>query len=57
MDGMTMVFKAGDPAMLKDVKAGHKVKFTADRVTIATARSQITRLDPIGITSRLQKAK
>jgi Cu(I)/Ag(I) efflux system protein CusF len=32
MDGMTMVFKAADPAMLKTVKAGDKVKFTADRV-------------------------
>ncbi|MDF2119258.1 copper-binding protein [Roseiarcaceae bacterium H3SJ34-1] len=29
---MTMVFKAGDPAMLKTVKAGDKVRFTADRV-------------------------
>lgn len=32
MDSMTMVFKAGDPAMLKTVKPGDKVKFTADRV-------------------------
>jgi Cu(I)/Ag(I) efflux system protein CusF len=32
MDGMTMVFKAADPTMLKTVKAGDKVKFTADRV-------------------------
>lgn len=32
MDGMTMVFKAADPAMLKTVKAGDKVKFTAERV-------------------------
>lgn len=30
--GMTMVFKVGDPAMLKGVKAGDKVRFTADRV-------------------------
>lgn len=29
---MTMVFKAQDPAMLKAVKAGDKVQFTADRV-------------------------
>ena len=29
-DGMTMVFRAGDPAMLKAVKAGDKVKFDAD---------------------------
>ena len=32
MDGMTMVFRAQDPAMLKDIKAGDKVQFTADRV-------------------------
>ena len=30
--GMTMVFKAQDPAMLKQVKVGDKVKFEADRV-------------------------
>ena len=31
-EGMTMVFRAGDPAMLKAVKAGDKVKFEPDRV-------------------------
>ena len=31
-EGMTMVFKAHDPAMLKAVKAGDKVKFDADQV-------------------------
>jgi Cu(I)/Ag(I) efflux system protein CusF len=31
-EGMTMVFKAEDPAMLKSVKVGDKVKFEADRV-------------------------
>lgn len=31
-DGMTMVFRAQDPAMLKAVKAGDKVKFTPDRI-------------------------
>jgi Cu(I)/Ag(I) efflux system periplasmic protein CusF len=30
MDAMTMVFRAPDPAMLKQVKAGDKVQFTAD---------------------------
>jgi Cu(I)/Ag(I) efflux system periplasmic protein CusF len=30
--GMTMVYKAQDPAMLKAVKAGDKVKFDADQV-------------------------
>lgn len=29
---MTMVFRASDPAMLKAVKAGDKVKFEPDRV-------------------------
>ena len=31
-EGMTMVFRAADPAMLKVVKAGDKVKFDADKV-------------------------
>jgi Cu(I)/Ag(I) efflux system protein CusF len=45
MDAMTMVFRAGDPAMLKGLKAGTKIKFDADRVN-----GQIT-------VTRLQKAK
>jgi len=32
MDGMTMAFRAADPAMLKAVKAGDKVKFLSDRI-------------------------
>ena len=31
-EGMTMVFRAADPAMLKAVKTGDKVKFDADKV-------------------------
>ena len=31
-EGMTMVFRANDPAMLKAVKAGDKVKFEADKL-------------------------
>ena len=31
-DGMTMVFRAQDPAMLKAVKAGDKVKFVPERI-------------------------
>ena len=31
-DGHTMVFRVADPAMLKAVKAGDKVKFEPDRV-------------------------
>jgi Cu(I)/Ag(I) efflux system protein CusF len=31
-DGMTMVFRVQDPAMLKQVKVGDKVKFDAERV-------------------------
>jgi len=31
-DGMTMVFRTQDPAMLKAVKAGDKVKFDAENV-------------------------
>ena len=30
--GMTMVFRVADPAMLKAVKPGDKVKFDADKV-------------------------
>ena len=32
MGDMTMVFKAADKAMLKQVKKGDKIHFTADRV-------------------------
>lgn len=45
MDAMTMVFRAGDPAMLKGLKAGARIKFDADRVN-----GQIT-------VTKLQKAK
>lgn len=31
-EGMTMVFKAQDPAMLKNVKAGDKINFDAEQV-------------------------
>ena len=30
--GMTMVYKAQDPAMLKAVKAGNKIKFDAEQM-------------------------
>ncbi len=45
MEAMTMVFRAGDPAMLKGLKAGDKIRFDADRVN-----GQIT-------VTKLQKAK
>ena len=32
MGAMTMVFKASDPAMLKEVKPGDKIKFSAEKV-------------------------
>jgi Cu(I)/Ag(I) efflux system periplasmic protein CusF len=32
MEGMTMVFRVGDPAMLKTVKPGDKVQFEPDKV-------------------------
>ena len=32
MDGMTMVFRVKDKAMLQGLKAGDKVKFQADRI-------------------------
>jgi Cu/Ag efflux protein CusF len=31
-EGMTMVFRAADPAMLKAVKPGDKVKFVPERI-------------------------
>ncbi len=31
-DGMTMVFRAGDPAMTKTVKAGDKIRFVPERI-------------------------
>jgi Cu(I)/Ag(I) efflux system periplasmic protein CusF len=31
-DSMTMVFRVQDPAMLKQIKVGDKVKFDADRI-------------------------
>lgn len=44
-DGMTMVFRVKDPAMLKQVKTGDKVQFEADQ-------------GPDGITiTKLQKGK
>jgi Cu/Ag efflux protein CusF len=44
-ESMTMVFRVQDPAMLKQVKVGDKVKFEADRVN-----GQIT-------VTKMQKAK
>lgn len=40
-DGMTMVFRVQDPAMLKQVKVGDKVQFEAQR---ATAGITITKM-------------
>ena len=31
-EGMTMVFRAADPAMLKAVKAGDKIRFVPERI-------------------------
>ncbi len=45
MDEMTMVFRVQDPAMVKQVKPGDRIRFDADRVN-----GQIT-------ITRLQKAK
>ncbi|MFZ2157144.1 MAG: copper-binding protein [Bradyrhizobium sp.] len=41
-DGMTMVFRVQDPAMLKQVKVGDKVQFEAER---ATAGITITKME------------
>lgn len=42
MDAMTMVFVAADPAALKTVKVGDKVKFEADRVN---GRLTVTKIE------------
>jgi Cu(I)/Ag(I) efflux system protein CusF len=44
-EGMTMVFRAQDPAMLSQVKVGDKVRFEADKID-----GQIT-------VTKIQKAK
>lgn len=41
MDGMTMVFRVADPAMLDKVKAGDKIEFEADRVNGAVTVTKI----------------
>lgn len=45
MDAMTMVFRAQDPAMLKQVKAGDRIKFDVDKIN-----GQLT-------VTKIQKAK
>ncbi|ABE41487.1 conserved hypothetical protein [Rhodopseudomonas palustris BisB5] len=40
-EGMTMVFRVQDPAMLKQVKAGDKVQFTAERGSDGIAITKI----------------
>jgi Cu/Ag efflux protein CusF len=40
-DGMTMVFRVQDPAMLKQVKVGDKVQFQAERVTAGITVTKI----------------
>ena len=41
MDGMTMVFRVSDPAMLDKVKAGDKIEFEADRVNGAITVTKV----------------
>jgi len=42
MDAMTMVFAVADPAMLKALKVGDKIKFEADRLN---GRLTVTKID------------
>ncbi|MEP9370043.1 copper-binding protein [Xanthobacter sp. VNH20] len=42
MDGMTMVFAVAEPAQLKSLKVGDKVKFEADRVN---GRLTVTKIE------------
>lgn len=41
--GMTMVFRVADPAMLDTVKAGDRVEFKADRVNGAITVTKISK--------------
>ncbi len=43
MEGMTMVFRVADPAMLKQVKAGDRIRFDADRVNGAYTVIKMTK--------------
>ena len=46
MGAMTMVFQVKDPAFLDKVKAGDKVRFTADQVKGAFVVMSIERIEP-----------
>ena len=46
MGAMTMVFQVNDPAMLDKVKAGDKVRFTADRIKGAIVVMSIEKIAP-----------
>jgi Cu(I)/Ag(I) efflux system periplasmic protein CusF len=41
MEGMTMVFRVAEPAMLDKVKAGDRIEFEADRVNGAITVTKI----------------
>jgi Cu/Ag efflux protein CusF len=41
-EGMTMVYRADDPAMLKNIRVGDKIKFVADR---ANGQFTVTRIE------------
>ena len=43
-EGMTMVFRVQDPAMLRQVKVGDKVRFDADRVNGQITVTKIERV-------------
>ena len=43
MPAMTMVFQVADPAMLEQVKAGDKVRFSADKAGSGYA---VTKIEP-----------
>ncbi|MGE3645023.1 MAG: copper-binding protein [Beijerinckiaceae bacterium] len=41
MEAMTMVFRVSDPSMLKQIKAGNKILFDADRINGALTVTKI----------------
>ena len=51
-EGMTMVFRAQDPAMLKAVKAGDKIKFDSEKVN---GQFTVTKIEKAGATTGTKK--
>jgi Cu(I)/Ag(I) efflux system protein CusF len=49
MPAMTMVFQVKDPAMLDQLKAGDKIRFSAEKLN---GELTVTKIEPRKLTSR-----